>query len=301
MPDKARAEGARYICPQCFTAHYLNDVLFAARRPSGSCDMRQAAHRYAIGPPAAFARWCKAGEAAALLNWRALPQPRRQWENGEITAVRDLDGSWVTQRVCPCCHMPLSSPCPVIIGWGETGLDNSIASDFLYFAAEAAAGPWKACHDDSLPLRYDYLLNSSGTAVLGIPVALERVKDSSGRDYRRRCCESAMGAVVRLKLRVNEGGSLDDIEAFRTLEAMLEACGYSGIELKMLVVFLLEGLSDQPDAVDLFKRECSQLARLIQYDFESCYFIVEPYEHPQAAVQAVEWLSGHISRLNAEE
>lgn len=129
---------------------------------------------------------------------------------------------------------------------------------------------------------------------------MERVKDSSGRDYRRRCCESATGAVVRLKLRVNEGGSLDDIEAFRTLEAMLEACGYSGIELKMLAVFLLEGLSDQPDAVDLFKRECSQLARLIQYDFESCYFIVEPYEHPQAAIQAVEWLSGHISRLNAE-
>lgn len=302
MPGKAGAEGTRYVCPQCFTVHYQNDVLFASRRLSGFCDRRQAAYRRALEPASAFTRWCREGKTAALLNWRALPQSRRRWEGGVITAVRDLDGGWADQRLCPCCHMPLSAPCPVVVGWDRTGMDSEAASDLLYFAAEMAPDRWKVRCDGSLPLRYDYLVNSSGAVVLRVPVKPERVEGGYGAGYRRRCCGSASGAVVRLRLRVNEDGGLEDIEAVRTLDAMLEAFGYSGIELKMSAVFLLEGLEDRPDGVELFQRECPQLVRLIQYDFEdSCFAAAGHNWGPEAAVQAVEWLSGHVKCLNAGE
>ena len=302
MPGKAGAEGERYICPQCFTAHYLNDVLFAAQRPSGFCDRRQAAYRYALGPYAAFEQWCASGETAALLNWRALPQSRRQWTNGAITAVRDLDGSWVTRRVCPCCHTPLSPPCPVVIGWAEDGMNIRGAFDLLYCAAELAPASWSMRREDQLPLRYDYLVGPAGRAVLGVPPAkLEHVGGDYGRELRRRCCNSAAGVVVRLRMRMDENGNLDDIEASHTLDTLLEACGHSGVELKMAAVFLLEGLANQPDSVKRFQMECPQLARRIQYDFESSFFAAGLFDHSQLAVQAVKWLSDQTGHLNAEK
>lgn len=301
MPGKAGAKGTRYVCPQCFMAHYLNDVLFMARWPSSTCDVRQAAHRYAVEPDAAFAQWCEKGRTPALLNWRALPQSRRQWRDGAIVAVRDIDGSWVDVRVCPCCHTPLPPPCPVVVGWDREGMDGETASGLLRFAAETADGPWKVRRDDSRPLAYDYLVNPSGAVLLGVPVALERTKGRNGKDYRRRCCESASGAVVRLKVQVDEDGEWDDYEALCTLEALLEACAYADARLNMSVLFLLEGPEDREDVAELFPQKCPQLARLIQYDFKNSYFAVGVCDRPQVAVQAVKWLSGHISRLNTEE
>lgn len=299
MPGNAGAEGERYICSQCFTPHYLNDVLFAAHRPSGPCDRRQAVHRYSIGPSAAFVQWCEAGETEALLNWRALPQSRRQWKDGAITAVQDLDGSWITKRVCPCCHTPLSPPCPVVIGWEGSEMCSGTAVDFLHFAAEAAPDTWKVHREDQLPLRYDHLVDPAGTAVLRVPVNLERAKGDHGRALRSRCCNSAAGVVIRFHLRTDENGDLDDIEASHTLDTLLNACSYFGTELKMPAVFLLEGLADRPDSVERFQAECPQLARRMRYDFESSYFAAGLRDHPQAAVQAVNWLSDQIVRLNA--
>lgn len=301
MGGKAGAEGARYICPQCFTVHYQNDVLFAARRPSGRCDIRQAARRYVLQPHAAFAQWCEAGETAALLNWRRLPQSRRRWEEGAITAVRDLDGSWVTQRVCPCCHTPLSPPCPVVFGWGRGGMDGRIASDLLRCAAETAPAFWTMRSEEGLLLRYDYLVDYAGAAVLGVPAAMERAQSGYWRNFRRRCCSCAAGAVVRLKLRVDADGALDDAEAIQTLYDLLDTCGHSGVELKMSAVFLLEGLEDQPNAVERFQQECVPLARHIEYDFENSCFAVGAQDCPQTAVQAAEWLSEHMGRLRAGE
>ncbi len=304
MYGKARTEGARYICPQCFTAHYRNDVLFGTQRLTDSCDRRQAAFRYALGPSTAFARWCGGGKTSVLLNWRTLPQSRRQWENGAIMAVRDLDGRWVTQRICPCCHMPLSSPYPVVIGWKSSGMHSKTASSLLSFVAETAPDCWKTRQDRTLPLWYDYLENASKEVVFGVPVRPERVGGSYGASYRRRCCESASGAVVRRGLRMEESGSLDNTEAVRALDTMLEAFDYSGVKLKVSVVFLLEleGVEDQPDAVELFRRECPQLVRLIQYNFADSYFAANPCgRDPQAAAWAVKWLSSRVSRLNAGE
>lgn len=294
------AAAARYTCPQCFTVHYSNDVLFAARRSAGRCDVRQAVRRYALCSADAFAQWCETGETMALLNWRALPQDRRQWNNGVITAVRDLDGSWVTQRVCPCCHTPLPAFCPVVFGWREGGMSGEAASSLLYAAAQAAPSRWNIRREGTLPLSYDYLVNPSGESVLGVPVALECAKGSYGRNCRRRYCCAAAGAVVRLNVSRSADGELDDTKAIHTVDTLLESCGYSGAALEMSAVFLLEGL-DQPDAVEVFQRECVPLVRRIQYDFENTYFAVGLLERSQTAVQAVEWLSGHISRMHMEE
>ena len=178
-------------------------------------------------------------------------------------------------------------------------MDSETASDLLYFAAELAPNCWKARRDNSLPLSYDSLVNTAGEVVFGVPVKPERVNGGYGINYRRRCCESATGAVVRLRLQMEEDGGLDDLEAVSTLDALLEVCGYSGTDLKVSVVFLLEGLENQPDAVELFRRECPQLIRLIQYDFAGSYFVANPYGCDRhGAVRAVEWLSGRIDCLN---
>jgi len=82
MYGKARTEGARYICPQCFTAHYRNDVLFGTQRLTDSCDRRQAAFRYALGPRTAFARWCGGGKnqrPVELADAAPVPPPMGEW------------------------------------------------------------------------------------------------------------------------------------------------------------------------------------------------------------------------------
>jgi len=299
--SRAGAETNRYTCPQCFTDHYQNDVLFAGRQTPGMCDMRQAAHRYALSSDIAFEQWCRAGVSEILLNWRTLPQDRRRWNGGAIEAVRDVDGNWLSQRVCPCCHMPLSSFCPVVFGWDENGISGKAVSDLLYFAAESAPSRWRIRRESGLPLNYDCLLDTTGEMVLKTPAALENARGSHGENIRRRCCGSASGVVVRLQIRQESDDRLDDTRAFRTLYNLLDSCGYSGGEQKMAAVVLLEGLEGRPDAVEVFKRECTQLARHIQYDFADCCFAAGIWEHPQAAVQAVEWLSGHVARPNAEE
>lgn len=296
----AGAEEARYTCSQCFTVHYQNDVLFRAKRGSGLCDTRQAARRYALCTHSVFTEWCEAGEAAALLNWRALPQSRRRWSGGAITAVRDMDGSWVTQRVCPCCHISLPPPCPVVFGWKGEGMDGRIASDLLYLASETALSSWRLRRENGLPLWYDYLTDPVGAA-MGVPVALESAKEKIGSDCIRRCCTAAAGAVVYLELRMDEDGRLDDGAAFLTLHSLLDICGHSGMELKLPTVFLLDGLEGGEDTMERLQRECSQLIWCVQYNFENYYFAVGAHDHPQVAVQAVEWLSGHISRLNPGE
>lgn len=302
MAGNMKAEQARYTCPQCFTVHYRNDVLFAARRPGGPCDVRQAAHRRALSSADAFAQWCEAGETEIYLNWRTLPESRRRWKAGVITAVRDLDGRWLDRRVCPCCHMPLTAPFPVVFGWRGNGMSRETAFDLLNLAVRKDPAHFSISQAaDTLPLKYDYLLNTSREKVLGVPAMPEHAGDSSyGISCLRRCCASAAGVIARLDIRLDADGVPDDTEAFQTLYALLKACGGSGIGLKTAAVFLLEGLN-RPDAMEIFRGGCTQLFRHIQYDFQNSCFVPEPCTHPQEAVQAVKWLSGRVGRSGAEE
>lgn len=180
-------------------------------------------------------------------------------------------------------------------------MDGRTASDLMHFASEAAPSSWKMRRENSFPLQYDYLTDSAGTVVLGVPVALERAREGIGSGCARRCCSSAAGAVVHLELQVDADGRLDDGEAFCTMHSLLDACGHSEMELKMPTVFLLDELEGQQDTVERLHRECPQLVWCVQYNFENSHFAVGAWDHPQTAVRAVEWLIGHVSRLNLGE
>lgn len=298
---KADARQTRYVCPQCFTSHFRNDVLFVSGSPSGREDGRQAVRRRALSQDSAFLPGRRETESALLLNWRAMPETRRRWSDGVITAVRDLDGTWQTQRVCPCCHVPLpEKPCPVVFGWGEKGVESELARDLLRLAAETAPDRWRLRREEQPQLvQYHLLTDPAGEPLLGVPGLPAWEKEGLASNLVRRCCGAAAGAVVRLRAEMDADGEIDSQAALEALCGLQDICGYSGFELKLSVVFLVEGLG-RPDAAELFQQKCANLAREIDYSFENSCFVAGVEEAPQGAVRAVDWLSGHLSRLRAE-
>ena len=228
-----------------------------------------------------------------------MPEPRRRWTDGAITAVQDLDGTWLTRRVCPCCHVPLPEKAfPVVFGWREDGPDSELASGLLRLAARAAPGRWQL-RQEKLAVRYYLLTDPAGDPVLGVPALPAWEKKGLAPDLIRRCCGSAAGAVVRLRLGTDGDGGVDTRAALEALCGLLDVCGCSGSEHKLAVLFLVEGL-DRPDAAGYFQRECANLAREMEYSFADSCFAAGVEEDPQAAVRAVDWLSGHAGRLCAE-
>lgn len=291
----------RYVCHQCFTTHYRNDVLFAAGRTDFRCDVRQAAFRYCVDPKDEFLRWCEEGRTEVLLDWRTLPERRRRWKNGGIEAVQDIDGSWTVRRVCPSCHQPLADPCPVALGWQGDGMRESAALELFYAAQRYDAGRWRCePQSDGLSLRYYYLTEVGGRRVLGIPDGLEQAKGTYGQDCRRHFLACADCAVVRLELAVRKDGSLDDTKASPALEAMLKSCGFTGIALKMPVVVWLDGL-DRESPLEYFAQNGGQLEGRITYGFDRLRLTAGLENDPRQAYQALMWLVNETGAVRGGE
>lgn len=293
---EARPDAAlgRYLCPQCFTEHYQNDVFFAASRPSLRRDARRDFRRACLRGGADGA-----GEGPVLLDWRSLPEARRHWEGGAVTAVQDIDGSWTGRRVCPCCHQPLPPPCPVVFGWRGETMDGGAASELFEAAAQAAPERWGFQRpQEGLALGYGYLTAPNGARALCVPDGLERAAGAFGQNCRRRCCTLAAGAVVRLALGRRANGALDDLSAFQTLDALLKDCGYTGIALKPPVVFWLEGLEEEPDPLGVFAREGGQLERRVAYSFGSRLIAAAGADAGREALRAAQWLAEQVRAVS---
>lgn len=289
----------RYLCPQCFTSHFWNDVLFASRRSAGRCDPRQAARRRALWEEEDFLRWCREGRNPVLLNWRTLPEERRQWRDGAIMAVRDMDGSWLDQRVCPCCHSLLPPrPFPVVVGWQEDGYNSALAGELLQAAARGDPGRWMLRREADT-VHYSRLVTPDGGTALGVPLLPAGEQKGYVANCVARCCAAAEGAVLRLRVGPDGEGGLDGQAALEALWGLQEACGCAPPQRRLFAVCLLEGV-EQPGGVERFRQQCSSVAREIEYSFENCYFIAGGAENPQAAVQAAAWLSGHVNGLGGE-
>lgn len=290
----------RYLCPQCFTSHFWNDVLFASRRDSDRYDLRQAARRRELCTPERFQQWCRKGKSPVLLNWRALPEERRQWKEGAIAAVRDMDGTWLDQRVCPCCHTPLPRrPFPVVVGWQEDGYSSALADALLRTAVLGEPRRWRLHQEEDAPVRYSSLVTQDGAIALGAPLLPEGETKGYAANCVARCCAAAEGAVLRLRMEPDGQGGLDGQAALTALWGLQEACGCASPQRKLAVVCLLEGV-EQPDGVERFRQKCTSLAREIEYSFESSYFAAGTPEDPRAVVKAVIWLCEHISGLDGE-
>lgn len=286
MAGGADAAAAEYLCPFCFTDHYNNDVFFAAGRAAGGRDVRGAAFRRSLG------LWEDIKEPV-LLDWRRLPEARRRWVNGVIAGVQDLDGSWTDRRVCPSCHQILPPPCPLVLGWRGNGPSDSAVG--LFRLAAKLREDWRfLLEDDGLSMAYGFLLSREGRRLMGSPADLARMKGSYGQGCRQRCCAGADGIVLELELGVRDDGGLDDVGAFRALEALLGACGGNGTPPKMPVVVSLEGLDEAEGALELFGQACGQLERYLGSFFRRKLLTVRAGHDRQEAMRALEWLGAQL-------
>ncbi len=289
----ARPENKIYLCPQCFTRHYINDVFFVSKRTTGICDMRNAAHRYTFSKREEFLGWCSAGKSSLLLDWRSLPQARRRWNGGIIEAVKDTDGRWIEEKACPCCHVPLPQECPVVFGWSDRGLDCPEARKMLM---EAAPGNWKGLmYDGSQPLSYDIIEDAEGRQMFSVPAGIEEAEGSWGEGCRSRLCINADGAVVILRFSRDSLGGIDGSVAERSLSELLDYCGYSGSRLGFPVVVLLEGIEAE-DPVKAFRTRAGTARQCLEQCFERTYISPGCGSGSRLLSEALGWLIKEMRR-----
>lgn len=280
----------KYLCPQCFTIHYRNDVLFATGHYTSHCDTRQAALRYAFQTSDAFEKWCAVGVSEQMVSWTDRPEEDRKFRNGVIEAMRDANGNLLKKKVCPYCHSSVLLNTRVLFGWNNEAIDNSLPTQLL--RCSGLEENEQSGQNESEALEY-YRVKLNGTPlVLGVPQRLESATDNYARACQQRCCTNAHGAVVLLEV-TRTGNELDTSSAENTFENFLQVCGYSGKPLEMPTIFLLQGAS----AVEL-SNEAHQFTRQIDLSVKSqCIFARDILYNSQMAMQAVTWMAQQFSNF----
>lgn len=281
------------LCPQCFTRHFVNDVLFISKRTTKRCDMRNAIHRYTFGRDQEFLNWCTNGRSSVLVDWRAVPETRRRWNGGIIQAVQDIDGTWLDEKACPCCHVPFLLECPVIFGWNDKGLDCAEARRML---AEATPRNWRGLmYDGTQPLPYDKLEDAEGRQILGVPAGIEKGNGSWGTGCRSRMCMNADGVVILLRFAENRLGGITSLEAERSLLDLLDHCGYTGNPLELPVVVLLEGIEAE-NPMQTLESQAPPIRNCLKQCFGRTYILSENKRNEQQWTAALRWLVEETKR-----
>lgn len=283
--------GSRYLCPQCFHMPYRNDVLFASDSwYTGQCDMRQAIHRNAFSHTG-FDSWCAEGKSRVVMSWRGRPERCLQVRDGVVEAMQDASGHWLKQRVCPICHSLLPEECPILFGWNENGMSCVDGTVLFQLAASEDCGKWEMVYESQQEaLDYSYIGFRDGSFRIGIPAGLDMAKTTYGKNCQDDCCLNVSGVLVWLPLTVAPDGSVDDLKAEQTLNALLEKCQYSGARLQKQVAILLKGVDTGGDAAKYLEEKSEQLFRSIQYSFSDVYFSEDP-KTPQQATEILEWFA----------
>lgn len=282
----------KYRCTQCFTTHYVNDVLFATDRFVRLCDMRQATHRAVFEPNDDFEQWCKTGKSQVMSTWRTRPKKDLQVENGVVQAMREPDGDWMKQKVCPNCHCLLSQDFLLLFGWQDGKMDNDLVKKIMLLAGADPTGKWNSPTEDATrPLHYTRCERRDGMVGIGVPENLQDAEGAYGSACRDHCCQSADGAIVQLRFALTENGELDEQEAEKTLDALLRKCHYSGEALPMPVTFLLDCPEAEHASVEFFQEKEKALLRRIKYSFEKKYLEAGAQLTPEKAGKILDWFA----------
>lgn len=289
-----------YLCGQCFARHHSNDVLFGTDRYTSSCDVRQAAHRYAFAGPQAYEDWCRAGKSRVLLDWQQLPASQWQVEQGVIRRVQDANGRWYDRRICPSCHNAVENVrnC-LLVGWTGRGMDMPWAAGVVSKAA--AGGEWDTLvlveSDNSSALRYARFLCKSKGVGLAVPVGLQQAQGSYAQACTHRCGQNAAAALLELELRESEtpllNGKLDTGAAEDALSGFLEFAGYVGKPLALPTAVLIRGLAPGEDTAQQLRREAVQLFNRLHNCLRKP-FLVQWDQSEAAARRVCDWLANQL-------
>lgn len=283
-------ETHRYCCPQCFTTHYYNDVLFTRNDWfTTRCDLRQAIH-CATFDPQGFPAWQKVGKSRVVRTWHGTAEKDMRILDGAVLTMRDPGGALLNLKVCPVCHSLLGQGWPILFGWDAGGMNNEIVRRLFRTAAADHAGGWHAAEQENAnPLKYEYVQKKTDIAYLSVPVELEKADTKYGRTCISNCCLNAPGIVTELRLKLLPDGRVDETEAEQALSSLLENCQYSTTALNKAAVFLVVCPGTDKDPVKLLEEIDKQLLLRIRYSFTDT--MVEAFtEKPQQATELLDWL-----------
>lgn len=276
------------LCPQCFSTHYYNDVLFTADNwTTGRCDVRQAIHRATFDRDG-YDAWCAAGHSQAVRTWRgAAPEDLRMLGDA-VLGVRDPGGTWLNRRVCPVCHSILPVSLPVLFGWNAKGMDNEIVRQV--FAQADKDGTWHAAQRENPGvLPYEWVQRQRELCYLSVPVGLEKASTRYGKECKSNCCLHAPGVLLELRMNPGEDDRLDVGPAERAVASLLEQCQYSSTALKKAVVCLVRAPEEEKDPVGRLERQDKQLLLRMQYSFTDVLVAAYPLE-PHRCTEILDWL-----------
>lgn len=290
--------GGRYLCQQCFSLRYRNDVLFTKQSwVTSLCDIRQAVHRAAFDPDR-FDAWCRAGKSRVVMTWHGRPLDSLRVCNGVVQAMQDAGGEWLDQKVCPICHSLLMEEFPIVFGWSSQGLDSAPVREMFRQACEGDESTWSLLDEETTEaVRYEYIQKKDGSLRMGVPAGLDQGDTNHAQLCRDNCCLNVEGVIVRLVLKPAPDGEIDDLEAEQTLNALLQRCQYSGTAMKKCAVFVISAPDMEEEPAQYLERRAEQLFRSIQYSFARVRFAASG-QTPQQASEILSWLAQNIQDMN---
>ena len=297
--NKQGGENGKYLCSQCFTTHYRNDVLFATNRMTHRYDLRQARLRYALQPREQFEAWCRKGQNLVLADWRYFGSEERTVADGVVTGVRDVNGELLRRRVCPQCHCAILPDMILLAGWNHTGVDTVTVRAMLDSAAQSGGYRCERVLQEDLQqvLEYEICSRTGAGACYGVPVGLEDAASEETEKYIRAYMNGAHAAVLSLELK-NCDEVLDADEAEEDTDTFLEMLGYVGDPLEKPVVVILNGIPAGYNPQQLLEQQARPLLNRLQLSLKNLRFLVGADDPAANARQALEWIAAQRARLD---
>ncbi len=300
--ENSAGENGKYLCSQCFTTHYSNDVLFATPRMTKRYDLRQARLRYALQTPEAFEDWCGKGEALILADWRGAGAQERILTDGVVVGMRNVNGEELRHRVCPQCHCVILPEMILMGGWSAAGVDTAAARAMLH---SVGAAPGYRCDtvmatELQQVLPYEVCSRSGTTVHYGVPTGLEDAVSEEAQRYHQAYISSCHAAVLTLDLAEYEGATPDQNLDFGAAEdvtdAFLAAAGYVGDPLEKPVVVVLNGLQAGVNPQRSLEQRARPLLNHLQLCLKNVRFLVGADDPDSNARQALEWIAAQLAR-----
>lgn len=301
--NKQGGENGKYLCSQCFTTHYRNDVLFATNRVSHRYDLRQVRLRYALQPRERFVEWCRKGRNLVLADWRYFGSGERTVADGVVTGVRDVNGELLRRRVCPQCHCAILPDMILLAGWNHTGVDTVTVRAMLDSARRSGGYRCERVMQEDLQQVLEYeICSRTGTDICyGVPVGLEDAASEETEKYIRAYMSGAHAAVLSLELKPYDGApdlALDADEAEEDADAFLDMLGYVGDPLEKPVVVILNGIPAGYNPQQLLEQHARPLLNRLQLSLKNLRFLVGADDPAANARQALEWIAAQRARLD---
>ena len=308
MSKKKQAVGAgensKYLCSQCFTTHYRNDVLFATSRTSRRYDLRQARLRYALHSADQFEDWCRKGKNLVLADWRYFGVEDRTLTNGVVTALRDANGELLRHRVCPQCHCVVLPDMILLAGWNRDGVDTAAVQAMLHSAQQGGGYKCETVMHADLQQVLEYeICSRTGTGMcFGTPVGLENAVTEETEKYTRAYMSGAHAALLTLELKEYDDAmpemSLNADEAEETADAFFDMLGYVGDALDKPVVVVLNGLPAGSNPQQVLEKRAPALLNRLRLCLKNLRFLAGADDPAANARQALEWIAAQRARID---